>query len=60
MIRASSPAANRGSRSWSGGSFSPGHIGVVGVFVPTDPEAATEQFDSRAGGWTKVLLHPAA
>ena len=37
-----------------------GHIGVVGVFVPADPEAATEQFDSRADGWTKVLLHPAA
>ena len=46
-----------------------GHIGVVGVYVPQDPGAATEpakhgridayaKFDARENGYTKVLLHP--
>jgi glutathione-independent formaldehyde dehydrogenase len=52
---------------------STGRIGVVGVYNPQDPDAATEGakhgrigfdqgsvFDKRIDGWTKVLLHPTA
>ncbi len=51
-----------------------GGIGVAGVYVPHDPQASAEgakdgrigaeapeacdQFGNRAGGYTKVLLHP--